>query len=191
MTGGNARSQLERIAHAAMLEAGLLPDFSPDVIAQASAIRGPAPITADVLDLLSVADVSMPGVAKILVAIADVDALVTRGTPIDSHAQANTTSVYTAAQIFPMLPEKLSTDLTSLADHAERLAIVIEMAISAEGAITSSQVYRAAVVNRAKLAYNSTAAWLEGTAPAPAPVTAVPGMDEQLRIQDRVAQSLR
>jgi VacB/RNase II family 3'-5' exoribonuclease len=209
MTGGNARSQLERIAHAAMLEAGLLPDFSPDVIAQTNAIRGPAPIAADVRDLrslpwcsidnddsrdldqLSVADVSVPGVVKILVAIADVDALVAKGTPIDSHAQANTTSVYTAAEIFPMLPEKLSTDLTSLADRAERLAIVIEMAVSAEGAITSSQVYRAAVVNRAKLAYNSTAAWLEGNAPAPAAVAAVAGMDEQLRIQDRAAQSLR
>ena len=209
MSGGDARSQLERIAHAAMLEAGLEPDFSAAAVAQADAIRGPAPMAPDVRDLralpwcsidnddsrdldqLSVAQVSPDGSVKILVAIADVDALVAKGTPIDSHAQANTTSVYTAARIFPMLPEKLSTDLTSLADGQERLSIVIEMAITAEGAISSSQVYRAAVVNRAKLAYNSTAAWLEGTAPAPAAVTALRGLDEQLRIQDRAAQSLR
>jgi len=209
MTGGNARSQLERIAHAAMLEAGLLPDFSADAVAQADRLPGPAPITSDVLDLrslpwcsidnddsrdldqLSVADTSVKGGVRILVAIADVDALVPRGTPIDSHAQANTTSVYTAARIFPMLPERLSTDLTSLADGAQRLAIVVEMVVSDDGAIASSQVYRAAVVNRAKLAYNSTAAWLDGNAPAPAAVKAVPGMEEQLRTQDRVAQSLR
>ena len=208
MTGGNARSQLERIAHAAMLEAGLLPDFSPAETAQLDRIHGAAPLAPDVRDLrhlpwasidnddsrdldqLSVADVS-GGAVKILVAIADVDALVAKGTPIDSHAQANTTSVYTAARIFPMLPEKLSTDLTSLAENAERLSIVIEMTVSAGGEITSSQVYRAAVVNRAKLAYNSTAAWLEGTGPAPAALTALPGLDEQLRIQDRAAQSLR
>ena len=53
---------------------------------------------------------------KILVAIADVDATVKIGSPIDDHARANTTSVYTAAQVFPMLPEKLSTNLTSLAE---------------------------------------------------------------------------
>jgi exoribonuclease-2 len=51
---------------------------------------------------------------KILVAIADVDALVAKDTPIDRHAQINTTSVYTSARIFPMLPERLCTDLTSL-----------------------------------------------------------------------------
>ena len=83
-----------------------------------------------------------------------------------------------------MLPEKLSTNLTSLAEGQERLAIVIEMVIAVDGAVTSSDIYRAVVLNRAKLAYNGVAAWLEGTAPAPPKLAAVPGLDEQLRIQD-------
>jgi exoribonuclease II len=90
-----------------------------------------------------------------------------------------------------MLPEKLSTDLTSLGENAERLAVVIEMTIDADGTMTASGIDRAVVFNRAKLAYDSIAAWLDGTAPAPARVAAVPGLDEQLRLQDRVAQALR
>ena len=128
---------------------------------------------------------------KISVAVADVDALVRRKSAIDEHAQTNTTSVYTAAQVFPMLPTRLSTDLTSLNKDVDRLAIVIEMVVAADGAITSSDVYRATVRNRAKLAYNGVAAWLDGTAPAPAHLTAVPGMDEQLRVQDRVAAAMK
>ena len=129
---------------------------------------------------------------KILVAVADVDAIVKEGSAIDGHARANTTSVYTAAEIFPMLPEKLSTDLTSLGEGQERLAIVIEMAVSADGALLEeSDVYRAVVINRAKLAYNGVAAWLDGAAPAPARISAVPGLDQQLRMQDRVAQAMK
>src|SRR5437868_800029 len=90
-----------------------------------------------------------------------------------------------------MLPEKLSTDLTSLADQRERLAIVIEMTVAADGTVADSDVYRAAVVNRAKLAYDSVAAWLDGRDPSPPRVASVPGMDEQLRIQDRVAQAMK
>lgn len=129
--------------------------------------------------------------AKILVAVADVDALVKAGSAIDGHARANTTSVYTAAEIFPMLPEKLSTDLTSLAEGKERLAIVVEMAVNADGSVGGSDIYRAVVVNQAKLAYNSVAAWLDGVAPAPPRVSAVPGLDQQLRIQDRAAQAMK
>ena len=131
------------------------------------------------------------GAAKILVAIADVDALVKKESAIDGHAWTNTTSVYTAAEIFPMLPEKLSTDLTSLGEGEERLAVVMDMVIDADGAVTDSDIYRAVVLNRAKLAYNGVGAWLEGRAPAPAKLAAVPGLDEQLRMQDRAAQALR
>jgi exoribonuclease-2 len=201
---------LRDIAHDAMLQRGLQPDFSPDVIAELNRLTQPAAISdAPVRDLrsllwcsidnddsmdldqLSVADPQAGGSVKILVAIADVDALVKKGTAIDGHASTNTTSVYTAAEIFPMLPEKLSTDLTSLADGKDRLAIVVEMSIAADATVSASEIYRAAVRNRAKLAYDSVAAWLEGTAPAPPGLAAVAGMDEQLRIQDRVAQSLR
>ncbi len=143
------------------------------------------------LDQLSVAESLAGGAVRILVAIADVDAIVKIGSPIDDHARANTTSVYTAAQVFPMLPEKLSTNLTSLADGQERVSLVIEMTVAADGTLTGSDIYRARVRNRAKLAYNSVAAWLDGKAPAPAPVAAVPGMDEQIRLQDKVAQVMK
>ncbi|MEO7729261.1 MAG: RNB domain-containing ribonuclease [Burkholderiales bacterium] len=206
----NGRDELRRIAHQAMIQRGLLPDFAPAVIAEMSQMKPAAAISGAAirdlrnllwasidnddsrdLDQLSVADPTPGGNWKILVAIADVDALVKKGSAIDGHAQTNTTSVYTAAQIFPMLPEQLSTDLTSLNESQERLAIVIDMTIAADGAVTASDIYRATVRNQAKLAYNSVAAWLDGTAPAPPKLAAVPGLDDQLRIQDRAAQALR
>ena len=119
------------------------------------------------LDQLTVAE-ALPGdKVKIRVAVADVDALVKDGSAIDEHARHNTTSVYTAAEIFPMLPEKLSTDLTSLNLDEERLAVVVEMVIGADGSLQGSDIYRARVRNHAKLAYNSVAAWLEGNGAAP------------------------
>jgi VacB/RNase II family 3'-5' exoribonuclease len=199
---------LKSIARRAMLDYGLLPDFSAPALAQASSITHPSsdPSIRDLrallwasidnddsqdLDQLSVAEPLAGGTVKILVAIADVDAVVKIGSPIDDHARANTTSVYTAAQVFPMLPEKLSTNLTSLAAGQERVSLVIEMTIAAGGALTGSDIYRARVLNRAKLAYNSVAAWLDGKAPMPAPITAVAGMEQQIRIQDQVAQTLK
>ena len=205
----HSKGELQRIAHEVMLQRGLLPDFSPAVIAQANQITQAAasdPALRDLrglpwasidnddsrdLDQLSVAEPMAGGAVKILVAIADVDALVKKDSAIDGHAWTNTTSVYTAAEIFPMLPEKLSTDLTSLGEDRERLAIVIEIVIATDGTVTASDIYRATVLNRAKLAYNGVAAWLEGTAPAPSRLAAVSGLEEQLRMQDRAAQALR
>ena len=201
---------LRSIAHRAMLEHGLEPDLPAAAAAQLRTITAPAvehgaeirdertllwcSIDNDDsrdLDQLSVAEPLAQGAVRILVAIADVDALIGRGSPLDAHAAVNTTSVYTAAQVFPMLPEQLSTDLTCLAESQERLALVIDMTVDANGSISASDIYRAVVVNRAKLAYNSVAAWLDGRAAAPARVVAVPGMDRQLRIQDAVAQLLK
>jgi exoribonuclease-2 len=125
------------------------------------------------------------------VGIADVDSVVKAGTAVDEHARLNTTSVYTAAEIFPMLPERLSTNLTSLVQDEERLCMVIEMNVEANGALGASSIYRARVRNRAKLAYRSVAAWLQGTAPAPPRVGAVAGLEEQLRLQDTIAQALK
>src|SRR5262249_19602520 len=96
-----------------------------------------------------------------------------------------------AAQIFPMLPEKLSTDLTSLGEGQKRLAIVIEMVVGSDGAVGESNVYRAVVLNRAKLAYNGGAARLDGPAAAPATLAAGAERGEELRLQDRVAQSMK
>ena len=124
-------------------------------------------------------------------AIADVDAIVKTRSAIDEHARHNTTSVYTAAEIFPMLPEKLSTDLTSLNLDSDRFAVVVEMTIAGDGSLQSSDVYRALVRNRAKLAYDSVAAWLEGTGPMPEGIGAVSGLAENLKLQDRVAQTMK
>jgi exoribonuclease-2 len=203
-------TDLKSIARRAMLEHGLEPDFPAAANAQLQSITAPAmdhgPQVRDLrsllwcsidnddsrdLDQLSVAVPLAAGAVRILVAIADVDARIARGSPIDEHARRNTTSVYTAAQIFPMLPERLSTDLTSLAAGQERLSVVIDMTIVPDGSVTASDIYRAVVVNRAKLAYNSVAAWLDGKGPAPPAMAAVAGMDQQLRVQDGVAQVLK
>jgi len=120
-----------------------------------------------------------------------VAALVKKNSVIDAHARQNTTSVYTAGKIFPMLPEKLSTDLTSLNYHEDRPAMIIEMVIDDGGVMQSSNIFRALVRNQAKLAYNSVATWLEGKGPMPGAVAAVPGLEENLRLQDRVAQQLK
>jgi exoribonuclease-2 len=147
------------------------------------------------LDQLTVAESLPAGATKIFVAIADVDAKVKQGSALDQHAATNTTSVYTDARIFPMLPEHLSTDLTSLNQGQERLAIVVEMTVETtadgSGVVAAWDVYRAIVFNRAKLAYNAVAAWLEKTAPPPAKLAAVPGLAENLLLQDRLAQALR
>jgi VacB/RNase II family 3'-5' exoribonuclease len=142
------------------------------------------------LDQLTVAESLTNGRVRILVAVADVDALVRKDSAIDSHASHNTTSVYTPAAIFPMLPEALSTDLTSLNENQDRIAVVADMVFEADGAIATSDLYRARVRNHAKLAYRSVAAWLEGEGAAPPRVTEVAGLDENLRLQDGVAQRL-
>lgn len=193
-----------------MVERGLLPDFSPQALAELNGIRGPAAqtdtTTRDLrhllwssidnddsrdLDQLTVAETLPDKSVKVLVAVADVEGMVKKGSAIDEHARSNTTSVYTAARIFPMLPEKLSTDLTSLNFAADRHAMIVEQVVGDNGALLGSDVYGALVRNRAKLAYNGVAAWLEGAGPVPAEIPEVPGLEENLRIQDRVAQLLK
>jgi len=90
-----------------------------------------------------------------------------------------------------MLPEKLSTDLTSLNYASERPAIVVEIVIAHDGSLQGADVYRALVYNHAKLAYNGVADWLEGKGPIPAGVSGVDGLAENLRLQDRVAQKMK
>jgi exoribonuclease-2 len=143
------------------------------------------------LDQLSWAEEEPGGEVRLAVAIADVDELVSPGGAIDEHAAANTTSVYTAAGVFPMLPTLLSNDLTSLHEDRERFAIVVEMRVAGDGTVIGSQLYRAVVRNQAKLAYNSIAAWLDGRGAAPAKVEASAALQAQLHLHDRVARSLR
>ena len=204
------RADLARIATDAMTERGLEPEFSAQVQQQLAQITGPGAETGedihdltallwcsidndDSLDLdqLTVCEALPHGAVKVLVAIADVDTLVKKGTAIDEHARTNTTSVYTAARLFPMLPEQLSTDLTSLNPDQDRLALVTEMIVNADGGLAGSTVYRARVRNKAKLAYDALSDWIEGQAQLPAAAAAVRGMEAQLRAQDAVAQTLR
>ncbi len=204
------RSILQRIAQKVMLEKGLLPEFSGDALAELDKIITPATIDDEKfrdlrnllwasidnddsrdLDQLTVAEM-MPGdEIKVLVAVADVDSIVKSKSAIDAHAQHNTTSVYTAAEIFSMLPEKLSTNFTSLNFNEDRPAIIIEMVIGSDGSLKASDIYRAHVRNHAKLAYNSVAAWLEGKGIVPEAITAVKGLADNLHMQDKVAQSMK
>jgi exoribonuclease-2 len=192
-----------------MQERGFEPDMSPAVLAEMQAIRAAAPCnvrTRDLrslcwcsidnddsrdLDQLTVAEALPNREVRVLVAIADVSGLVRKGSAIDGHARNNTTSIYTAAQMFPMLPEGLSTDLTSLNFAVDRNAVVVEMLFSDAGKLLASDVFEAVVHNRAKLAYNSVAAWLDGVGPEPLPLTAVAGLAENIRLQHQIAQKLR
>lgn len=202
------REDLVRIADRVMRERGLEPEFPRAVLEQLQSIPGAAsePGVKDLrnlpwcsidnddsrdLDQLSVSERVSDGATRLRIAIADVDAAVTKGSAIDRHAGVNTTSVYTAARIYPMLPERLSTDLTSLVQDVDRLAVVIELVVAPDGTLDGSDVYRATVRNRAKLAYDSVSAWLDGQAPAPAPLAAIPSLEANLRWQDAAAQQLR
>jgi exoribonuclease-2 len=191
-----------------MIERNLEPDFPPAALQELAAIGRPAGATDGTRDLrdqlwasidnddsrdldqLTVAEALAGGRVRILVAVADVDALVGKGSAIDGHAARNTTSVYTPAAIFSMLPEALSTDLTSLNEDQDRIAVVADLVFEADGLLVTSDLYRARVRNHGKLAYRSVAAWLDGQGAAPPRILAIAGLGENLRLQDSLAQRL-
>ena len=200
------RSLLQRIAARAMIDYGLEPEFPPAAVGEV--LRLDEPAVDDLRDLrhlpwssidnddsrdLDQLEVSIEqdGSTRLLVAIADVDSLVAKGSALDDHARTNTTSVYTVARVFPMLPEQLSTDRTSLNQDADRPAMVAEMRIDASGAVVEGTVYRATVRNHARLTYDGVAAWLDGQGPVPAPLGRIAGLDQQLRTQDRLGALMR
>jgi VacB/RNase II family 3'-5' exoribonuclease len=208
--GPTPAALLRDVARRAMLERGLEPDYPPAVLREVAALHAPArPDGADVRDLrallwcsidnndsrdldqLTAAEETESGAIRVLVAIADVDALVLEDSAADRHARQNTTSVYTPAIIFPMLPEKLSTNLTSLNEHEDRVAVVAEMLVDETGTVQVAEIYRAQVHNHAKLAYPGVAAWLNDEGPMPPALARVPGLDALLRLQDVAAQRLR
>jgi exoribonuclease-2 len=143
------------------------------------------------LDQLEVCGERRGDVDRLMVAIADVDSLVPRLSAIDDHARQNTTSVYTAARVFPMLPESLSTDRTSLNPDQDRSALVVEMAIDDDGAVRQVDIFRAAVRNHAKLAYEAVAAWLDDRGAPPEALAGSEVLAAQIRRQDQIAQRLR
>jgi len=200
-------------ARRVVMEAGFEPDIDAAAKEQLDRISAPAPIAPEVKDLrdlpwssidntesrdldqLEVAEELSTGAIRILVAVADVDALVTKDSPADSHAQENSTSVYTGVQVFPMLPEQFSTNLTSLNENADRVAVVIENVIEKNGDVSSFDVYRSIVRNKAQLAYDETGAWLEnttgGTVQPPEKVAKTQGLAVQLRLQWEAAKRLK
>lgn len=201
---------LHRIAREAVRDAGFEPDFPAEVVHEVEDSKGVearAGEEAGVKDLRGLLWSSIDnkesrdldqveyveregGGFRIFVGIADVDAYVAKGSAVDRHAAANTVSVYTPAEVFPMLPLGLSTDLTSLVEGADRLAVVMELCVSEGGEVRCETAYRALVHNRAKMDYDSAGAWLEGRGPAPEPFKNLEGLEEQVRLQDEVARSL-
>ena len=196
-------------AHQEMINEGFLPDFSSEAVQQMDAIDGVATPSVDAavqdlrpllwssidndtsrdLDQAEVAERVGSGI-RVLIAIADVDFDVPMGSAIDQHAAAQTTSVYAGVRTFPMLPERLSTDLTSLNENADRLALVVDMVVASDGSITSGSIYRALVRNRAQLTYDGVGPWLEGRAEAPAKVTTSADLAAQLKLQNEAAKLL-
>lgn len=143
------------------------------------------------LDQIEVAERLTDGSIRVRIGVADVDALVKLGSAADAHAAVNTTSVYTGVAVFPMLPERLSTNLTSLNEGHDRLAIVVEFDVTASGALANALVYHALVHNHAKLTYDGVGLWLEGQAPPPRALAQWPELADQLLLQDEAAQRLR
>ena len=166
---------LQATAKRIMQQRGFEPDFSTEVTAQLASLKGQTPIvptdglrdmrnllwssidndTSRDLDQIEVAERSSNGGVKVMIGIADVDGLVSKLTPIDQHAARETTTVYTGIRNFPMLPEELSTGITSLLENEDRLNLIIEFIIDSEGNLKTSDVYRALVRNQAQLQYNS------------------------------------
>ncbi|MGH9589828.1 MAG: RNB domain-containing ribonuclease [Terracidiphilus sp.] len=197
-------------AHASMIEHGFQPDFPDRTQAELAAIEAQpalpdAPGAKDLrnllwssidndtskdLDQIEWAERLPDGRIRVLVAVADVDVRVRAGTVIDGHARSETTSVYTGVKVFPMLPTALSEDITSLNENEDRIAVVIEICVGADGAASDGKTYRALVRNRAQLAYHSVGAWLEGKSDPPSKVAANTDLAAQLNLQDEAARRM-
>jgi len=207
-----AHVDLEATAKQVMQQRGFDPDFAPEVADQLARLRQNPPqvaVTSDIKDLRNLLWSSIDndtsrdldqiefaqrvsnGDVKVMIGIADVDAFAAKQTAIDQHAQREATTVYTGVRIFPMIPEELSTGVTSLLENQDRLSVVIEFVVDPSGNTKSSDVYRALVRNQAQLQYNSVGGWLEGSSPVPPKVAASAELAEQLKLQDEVAQKLR
>jgi VacB/RNase II family 3'-5' exoribonuclease len=202
-------SDLRQVAHQAMIDAGFDPDPNPAMEAELKEIGKHPDTGAKLTDLrnllwssidnddtrdldqIEFAEELKNGDSRLVVAIADVDAEVPKGSAIDAHAGAQTTTVYTGAVIFPMIPLELSAGATSLFEGADRKSTAIDMVISADGVVTSATLYRALVNNKAQLAYGETGNWLDRAGAAPEKISKVPGLDAQLRLQAKIAKTLR
>lgn len=200
------------MARRSMIENGFEPDLPEDAEREVQALEQHGPVDAvdskvrDLrsllwssidnaesrdLDQVEYAEALPGGTIRLMIGIADVDAFVAKGSALDRLALHNTTSVYTGVRTFPMLPEQLSNDTTSLLENVDRAAVVIDLTVDPDGDVRSKDVYRAMVRNHAKLIYEQVGAWLEKKAPAPQKVSEIKGLAEQLRLQDEATNRLR
>ena len=202
---------LARLAVEEMIEHGFAPEHPPEACHEVEILeRRSAPISrdgrADLRDLLwssvdnrtsrdldqiEYAERLADGSIRLMIGIADVDALVAPGTATDAHAATNTTSVYTGVRVFHMLPAELSTDLTSLNEGEDRGAVVIEMLVAVDGTMQPVDAYRALVRNHAKLDYESIGAWLAGESAPPSRMAEDAALAAQLELQYECARRLR
>ena len=209
---GIGHADLQELARQEMIANGFEPEFPPAAQAQLQSIHAHPPAiaagsdlrdlrallwssidndTSRDLDQIEVAERLPSGAVRVLVGIADVDVFVPARTPIDDHAAIETTTVYTGVRNFPMLPEALSTDASSLLEGADKLCLVIETVVGADGVVRGSDVYRAVARNKAQLTYGGVGAWLESRGPAPPKVAASVELQTQLKLQSEAAQALR
>jgi len=203
---------LQAIARQVMLEHGFEPDFPPPIALELAALKSKSLVvapngevrdlrqllwssidndTSKDLDQIEVAEQLSNGDVKVLIGIADVDALVRKDSAIDEHAAKETTTVYTGVRNFSMLPEMLSTGITSLLENQDAYSLVTEYVVSSDGHVKSSDLYRAVVRNKAQLTYNAVGSWFEGTAAPPPKVAASTDLEAQLKLQNTVAQALK
>jgi exoribonuclease-2 len=201
---------LFEIARQTMIEQGFQPDFPPavkeqvqeDIARQTESLphsRDLRPLLWSSIDNQSSRDLDQVEFVevvdgdrvKVLIGIANVDAFAIKDSAIDNHAFQNTTSVYAAVTIFPMLPEELSTNITSLVAGQDRQAVVISFEVAADGTTTNVDVFPAWIHNRAKLSYDAVGRWLDGAGPAPDEIKNTPGLEKQIRLQVVVAERLR
>jgi VacB/RNase II family 3'-5' exoribonuclease len=203
---------LHRLARQSMLAHGFQPDFGPAVLEELTELKAHPPAlipdsgvrdlrhllwssidndSSRDLDQIEVVERLSNGEVRVLVGIADVDAFVPKQSAIDQHAARQTTTVYTGVETFSMLPEQLSTGASSLLEVGDKLSFVTELVIDANGGVVSTDFYRAVVRNQAQLTYSAVGAWLEARAEAPEKVAASPVLQEQLKLQDQVAQALK
>ncbi len=193
---------LEEIASKVMAEKGFIPDFSAAIIEELENINAPSYPADSVRDMRKLMWVSIDNEDsrdldqltyaepdRIFVAVADVDALVKKGSEIDKRAAQNTTTVYTPTLICPMLPLKLSNNLTSLNEEKDRCAVVIEVKIAEDGKFDLIDIYPALVHNHAKLNYPCVGAWLDDRS-CKTPPPPIPGLQEQLDLQDKLARKI-
>ena len=202
---------LRQTAAEVMVKNGFEPGFSPEAIREVERLSEPAASSAPAgirdlralpwtsidnresrdLDQVEVASRNPDGSIRVSIGVADVATFVAPGSAADEHAATNTTSVYTGVATFPMLPERLSTDLTSLNEAEDRFAVVIQFDVAADGTLGDADVFRALIHNHAKLTYPEVGAWLEGEGPIPGALAASPVLADQVKLQDQAAQLLR